>query len=149
MSEAMTVVDAWTRLWAVQDIEGAKALATADCPVHFVHAEADMLFSDFCDNMTDLIKSFPDYTFTWGDIVEKEPGVVHLYDCRSKITHTAAPCSFGGYEPIEAKGTVVEDHIPHIKYHIKDGKVAKMDLHAEGKVVGLPGVYLAIGGMIF
>jgi hypothetical protein len=108
-----------------------------------------MLFSDFVQNMGELIESFPDYTFTWDRIVEEKPGEIHLYDYRSKITHTGKPYAFGGYDPIEAKGTVVEDHIPHIIYKVKDGLVTNMEILAEGKVVGLPGIYLAIGGVIF
>lgn len=145
-----SIIIEWSKRWSNQEMKGARAMTTPDCKIHFVDAEADMLFSDFCDNMDALIASFPDYTYTWGEVVEKEPGVVHLFDYDSTITHTGAPYSFGGYEPIEAKGTVVHDHIPHIIIKVnEEGIIYSMELNAEGKVVGLPGIYLAIGGIIF
>ena len=148
-SEAIRVIKEWTVRWAAQDLKGAQALASPDCSIYFKDAEADMLFSDFVDNMGSLMESFPDYTFTWGDIIETEPGEVHLYDYQSTLTHTGKPYSFGGYDPIEAKGTVVKDHIPHIIYKVQGGIVTNMEILAEGKIVGLPGIYLAIGGVIF
>ena len=70
--------------------------------------------------------------------------------------HTGDPYFFGPYEPIEAKGIEVRDEdieftftLTRNKSSTSSYKISDAKIDAHGKVVGPPGFYTKIGGLIF
>ena len=163
MPESMKVLRQWLTYKDEHNISQMLELTTDDCFFGFVDAEAHMPAREFYGAMNDIYKSFPNLHFFWtsmnivsiNDDDDGDTVKIVVQDYYGIGKHTGDPYFFGPYEPIEAKGIEVRDEDIEFTFTLTEDKAtssykisdAKIDAH--GKVVGPPGFYTKIGGLIF
>lgn len=136
------------------DFEGMKELTDERCYFYFADAEAEMPAREFYEAVDDTFKSFPDLHFFWKKMKiasqDQTTGVtvVKVKDYYGIGKHTGAPYAFGPYEAIPATDKTVRDENIEFLFFVKDGKLIKAEINAFGKVVGPPGFYAKIGGLL-
>merc|ERR1712176_1225567 len=137
-----------------QNFEGMKNITVEKCDFHFVDAEANMLAREFYEAMKDTFDSFPNLHFFWrymriaGIDMATGSTVVKIKDYHGVGKHDGKPYAFGPYEAIPATGRIVRDNPIQLTLYVKNGKIIKCLIDAFGEIVGPPGFYTKIGGVI-
>ena len=138
-----------------QNIEGMERLTTAKrCTFTFVDAEAEMTAKEFHQSMKEVFASFPNLHFFWkfmritGVDAATQSTIVEVGDYFGIGKHEGRPYAFGPYEAIPATGKTVRDEKILFTFFVKDGKIIKAIVDAFGDIVGPPGFYTKIGGII-
>lgn len=143
------LVTDWCNAFEEHDLELVKKLTKDDCTFDFAETEMTMLVGDFIATIAMLYSSFPDLHFTWSSIEAYGCGRVIVKNYKGRGHHTGAPFGFEPFDPIAAKGTFVEDEPIELDLLIQDGKVAHCVTKAFGALVGPPGYYIKLGGVLF
>jgi len=157
----LRVVREWVKLKDRHDSKGMMELTDMDnCVFTFVDSEASMLAEEFYGAMNDICESFPDLHFFWESmkVVDNDCQDSKFLEGTAKVlitnyygvgTHTGKPYHFGPYPPVEPQGAVVRDENIQVSLWIQGGtSIVRVDIHAFGKLVGPPGFYTKIGGLI-
>jgi len=136
------------------NMEGMDSITAKNCTFFFIDADADMPKSEFYEALKDTYASFPDLHFFWKYMkisgIDSATGctIVKVRDYYGIGKHTGKPYAFGPYEAIPATGKIVQDENISWAFFVKDGKIVKTTLDAYGEIVGPPGFYSKIGGVI-
>jgi len=136
------------------NLEGMKSLTHEDCYFYFVDAEAEMPQHEFYGALTDTFASFPDLHFFWKSmkVSGRDPAtggtVIKVRDYYGIGKHDGKPYAFGPYEEIPPTGITVRDEDIQFTFIVKDGKLVNAKIDAFGGLVGPPGFYTKIGGII-
>ena len=144
--ERIAVVRAHLEAINNRDLKEAERYVTADFVTLFKEFEVE--FRDYAVEVQNILDSFPDFKLTLtGDnpIKLREDGVVTA-EIIPKGHHTGKPYSFGPCEPIDPKGTYVENAPETIYMHFRDGKICKQVVVAHGEMTGPPGIHTQLGG---
>jgi len=134
------------------NIEGMQKLTDQRCYFYFVGIE--MPASEFYESVKDTFASFPDLHFFWKLMtiwgLDPTTGgtIVMVKDYYGIGKHVGKPYAFGPYEPIPATGKIVRDENIEVTFVVKNGKIITSKIDACGKLVGPPGFYTKIGGII-
>ena len=129
-------------------------LTDENCVFNFVDAEAEMRARDFHEAMEDTFASFPNIHFFWkymritGIDPKTQSTIVEVGDYFGVGKHEGKPYAFGPYEAIPATGITIRDKKILFTFFVKDGKIRKATVDAFGDIVGPPGFYTKIGGVI-
>ena len=122
------------------------------CFCNFVDSETEMPAYEFIAAFKDKCTSFPDLRFYWKSMKIHErssDGVAIIIEDYYGIgTHTGPAYGFGPYEPVPTTGITVRDEPIEVTFTVKDGKITNAVVDAFGKIVGPPGFYTKIGGLI-
>ena len=135
------------------NLDGCRSL-TENCYFYFLDAEAEMREEEFYGALKGTYDSFPNLHFFWKGMktsgTDSKTGgkVVKVKDYYGVGKHTGKPYAFGPYEDIPATGKIVRDENLEFTFIVKDGKIIHATIDADGKVVGPPGFYTKIGGII-
>jgi hypothetical protein len=147
----------WIRHKDAHDVEKMAELTADNCCFTFIDSETEMPAREFYQAMKDIYASFPDLHFFWRSMkvqgtnssTSRNPGtVVVIKDYYGIGKHTGAPYFFGPYPPVETSYLTVQDAIIELTFTVRDGKIANVTIYAFGEVVGPPGFYTKIGGLI-
>ena len=155
--EALRVVREWIQYKDEHNMEKMKELIHEKCFFTFSDSETEMPSREFIEACSDCFDSFPDLHFFWKSMkiqginsnTSRYPGtVVVIKDYYGIGKHTGTPYSFGPYPPVEPTGTTVRDENIEFTFTVRDGKIVNATIYAFGEVVGPPGFYTKVGGMI-
>lgn len=149
MTPNVQLITDWVNAFDEHNLEKVKERTKEDCTVDFAESEMNMLASDFFAATAMLYASFPDLHFTWSSIEACGPDRVIVKTYQASGHHTGAPFGFEPFDPIAPKGTFVEDEPMELNLLIQDGKVAHCITKAFGALVGPPGYYVKLGGVLF
>ncbi|KAL7580567.1 hypothetical protein ACA910_003689 [Epithemia clementina (nom. ined.)] len=141
-------VFAWVRAIERHDIDAVIAMTDNNCQFNFVDSGMEMLATHFYESLSIVFASLPDMRFHYKTIKSIDDNRVLVDKFFGYGTHTGAPYSFGPYPPIEAKGAKFRDPPVEMTLTIKDGKITHFVCDAKGTVVGPPGIYEQLGGII-
>lgn len=115
----------------------------------FCFPDADMLLSEFVDEIERLTDSFPDLAFTWGPIQQTAPNTVIVCDLSACGTHTGKPYGFGPYPAVDTTSIQHADPPIQVTFTIgSDGHIEKATAFSSSGTPGPAGFYTAIGGLI-
>ena len=153
-SPELRVVREWIRCKDQQDVDKMKELTADDCFFTFVDSETEMPAREFFGAMQDIYASFPDLHFFWESMSikgqDKDGSVlVAIQDYYGIGKHTGAPYFFGPYPPVPTSNKTVRDENIEFTFTVKNGKITNATIDAFGMVVGPPGFYTKIGGVVF
>ena len=135
-----------------------KKLTADHCDFLFVDSDCEMPAYEFYTAVKETTESFPDLHFHWKSMSikgingpeSKHPGTVVVIKNYYGIgTHTGKPYGFGPYPPIAATGKRIRDQKIEFTFVVRDGKISHAIIDAFGQVVGPPGFYTKLGGLIF
>eukprot|EP00523_Entomoneis_sp_CCMP467_P010116 CAMPEP_0168729800 /NCGR_PEP_ID=MMETSP0724-20121128/6401_1 /TAXON_ID=265536 /ORGANISM="Amphiprora sp., Strain CCMP467" /LENGTH=261 /DNA_ID=CAMNT_0008776717 /DNA_START=81 /DNA_END=869 /DNA_ORIENTATION=+ len=153
--EALRLVREFIRYKDTHDISKMKEYLNMDrCDVMFHDSDTEFPVHEYLEACKNVFDSFPDMHYYWKkmSVLKPEPDVgtwVVVEDYYGIGTHTGAPFSFGPYEPIPATAIKAkDDFIEHGFLVNHDGLISKSYVKAFGKIVGPPGFYQKIGGLI-
>merc|ERR1712224_899731 len=136
------------------NFEGMQKVTDERCTINFIDSDADMLPREFFDLVKSTQASFPNLHFFWKYMrisgIDATTGwtVVTVKDYYGIGKNDGVPYGFGPYEDIPATGIIVRDDPIQFQFLVKGGKVMKMFADAYGEIVGPPGFYTKIGGVI-
>jgi len=134
--------------------EGMQKATDGRCTMFFIDSEFDFHPRDFLETLKSAKASFSNLHFFWKCMnisgVDADTGctVVTVTDYYGTGKHDGVPYGFGPYEEIPATGITVKIAPIKFEFFVKDGKVMKMVIDADGEIVGPPGFYTQIGGVI-
>jgi len=137
-----------------QNFEGMKKVTHERCNFYFVDSEVDMIAREFYESVQDTFDSFPNLHFFWSYMrisgIDSATGwtVVKVGDYYGIGKHDGKPYAFGPYEAIPATGKICRDNPIQFTMYVKNGKIMKSVIVASGKIVGPPGFYTRLGGVI-
>ena len=159
---AMRVLRQWLHHKNDHHITKMMELTSPSCYFHFVDAEASMPSHEFYTACEDTNRSFPNISFYWSRMKLKKitdngnTVKIVVKDYYGVGKHTGEPLGFGPYDPIPATGLEVRDENIEFTFtlsreHGKEGtfKIVNAKINAFGQMVGPPGFYSKIGGLIF
>ena len=150
--EDLRVVREWIHRKNMHDVDGMKELTHPNCDFCFVDSESEMPAREFYEVKKLIYGSFPDLHFFWKSM--KIGGTnsfgtdIVIEDYYGIGTHTGRPFGFGPYDPIPPTGLTVQDEYIEFTITVKDGKITRATIDAFGQMVGPPGFYTKIGGLI-
>lgn len=137
-----------------RNFDGMEAVTDDSCTFYFIDADTDMLPRHFYESVSGTFDSFPNLHFFWRYMkisgVDPETGctIVKVKDYYGEGRHTGTPYTFEPFPDIPATGINVRDANIELQFLVKNDKVAKMIIDADGQLVGPPGFYTKIGGVI-
>ena len=140
------------------NLEEMKKLTSDKCDFWFIDSECEMPAREFYVTQHDLNQSFPDLHYHWKSMsikgvngpASKHPGTVVVVKRFFGVgAHTGKPYGFGPYPLVETTGKKCWDSNMDCTFVVQDGKICHVMVDAFGEVVGPPGFYTQIGGMIF
>ena len=67
-----------------------------------------MRMSDYLNEMTHLVESFPDLNISWKNIHQVGPGKVEIGFFQIQGTHTGKPCGFEPHPQVQAQGQKIK-----------------------------------------
>jgi hypothetical protein len=144
------IVEEWVKCYGTRSFDKFKTMTDSSALMVFVDAKAEMHRDDFATSCDMLFDSFPDITFRWQSIKEVSPGKVVVKNFGAQGTHTGVPFAFDPYPAIAATGKSFED--PPLDFTITidatTGKITHGQIDSFGSLVGPPGIYTQIGGVI-
>lgn len=141
----LRLAKAFLQTWMDQDMEAGRRFVTEDYRIQY--RDFEMEFDDYAREMECVFEAMPDFSFQYRAIVYNcLNDTVVLQRVRGSGHHTAKPYAFGPCEPIEPKGTYVENCPETITYHFRHGKICKQVVYAHGEMSGPPGIYTQLGG---
>ncbi|KAL7580606.1 hypothetical protein ACA910_003723 [Epithemia clementina (nom. ined.)] len=143
------LVASWIRGFDKHDIDAVFALTADDCVFDLVDSEMQMLASHFYESVGIIYASLPDFRFLYHSIKSIDEDRVLVKKYSGYGTHTGEPYSFGPYPPLEAKGIKFRDSPVDLTLTVKNGKIAHVICDAKGALVGPPGIYSKLGGILF
>lgn len=156
--EELKVVRSFIRYKDRHDLRKMKQLTSDDCYFLFIDADTEMPASEFYEAMEEIYASFPDLRFNWKTMSIQEvygpesrhPGTaIVIEDYYGVGRHTGKPYKFGPYPEVEPIGKKVRDENIEFTFIVnEEGKINHATIYAFGKVVGPPGFYSKIGGII-
>ena len=150
--EELKVVREWIHKKNMHDVDGMAEMCHPDTNFCFVDSETFITLQEWNEIKKLIYGSFPDLHFFWKCIRvagTSQWGVdIVLEDYYGIGTHTGKPFGFGPYEPIPPTGLTVQDEYIEFTISVKDGKISRACIDAFGQMVGPPGFYTKIGGMI-
>jgi ketosteroid isomerase-like protein len=155
--EELKVIRDFIRHKDEHNLEKMRELTAEDCLFTFINAETEMPAREFYEAMKDIYASFPNLHFFWKSMKIKgvqgpesrHPGtVVVIEDYYGLGKHTGKPYFFGPYPPVDPAGMEVRDDDIEFTITVQDGKITNATIDAFGKMVGPPGFYSKIGGVI-
>ncbi|CAB9516591.1 expressed unknown protein [Seminavis robusta] len=155
-SEELRVVREWIRAKDEHNIEKMQELTGEGCFFTFTDSETEMPASEFYGAVNETIQSFPDIHFFWKSMKVQGPStnkskagmVVVVNDYYGIGKHTGKAYGFGPYPPVEPTGKTVRDENIEFTFTVSDGKIVDATIYAFGELVGPPGFYTKIGGVI-
>lgn len=106
----------------------------------------DVRMSDYLNEMSSAVESFPDLNIIWKNIHQLEPGKVEIGYFQITGTHTGKPYGFDPYPEVAPEGHKVLTDPEKIIFETNDGKFSKITYIASSDLSGLPGIYRQIGG---
>ena len=145
--ERLTVAKAYLQSKNNRDMEASRKLLTSDFVTQFKEFEAEL--EDYARESQNLYDAFPDFNVKHtvdNPITLREDGVVVIDRIVPNGHHTGKPYSFGPCEPIEPKGTYVENSPETIYLHFRGDKIYKQEIVSHGEMTGPPGFYTQLGG---
>jgi len=137
-----------------RNFDGMEKVTDQRCTFYFIDAETDMLPRHFYESVNATFESFPNLHFFWRYMkiagIDSATGctIVKVKDYYGIGRHDGKPYTFEPCEAIPATGITVRDSDVEIRFFVKDGKIMQMDIDAKGQLVGPPGFYTKIGGVI-
>ncbi|KAL7580605.1 hypothetical protein ACA910_003722 [Epithemia clementina (nom. ined.)] len=151
-----TVVEAWIRAFNEHNVYAAMAVTADNSLFEFPDAEMEMLAQHFYDSVRMAFASIPNMKFQYDSIQSiadedndnDEDRVLVVRNFFGHGTHTGEPYSFGPYPPLPARGATFRDAPMDITITIQNGKIAHFSCDAKGKMVGPPGIYEQLGGIL-
>ena len=151
--EALKVVREWVRHKDEHNLDKMRELTADKCFFTFVDSETEMPAREFFGSVGETYASFPDLHFFWRvmEVKDMQAGVttVVVKDYHGIGKHTGTPYGFGPFPPIDPTGTVVKDENIEFTFTVKEGKITDATIDAFGGLVGPPGFYTKIGGVLF
>ncbi|CAB9531929.1 unknown protein [Seminavis robusta] len=153
----LRVVREWIRAKDEHNLEKCQELTTENCRFTFTDSETEMPAHELYESLVDLFASFPDLHFFCKSLKVQGPStnrnnpgiVVVAKDYYGIGKHTGAPYFFGPYPPVEPTGKTVRDENIEFTFTVRDGKIVDADIYAFGEMVGPPGFYTKVGGILF
>ncbi|KAL7560051.1 hypothetical protein ACA910_000088 [Epithemia clementina (nom. ined.)] len=142
------VVTEWMEQFRKHDIDAALAMTMDGFMMNWIDSDMDMLGKDFHESMKIAYASMPDLKFHYSSITSIDEERVLISNLYAYGTHTGAPFSFGPYPPLEAKGAKFQDAPIELTATVKNGKIAHSLCDAKGEMVGPPGMYEQLGGIL-
>ena len=112
-----------------------------------VEAEVEMLCDDFFASVRTVTDSFPDMVFKWESITPLGNSKYLIKNFTPSGTHTGAPFAFGPYPAIAA--TNIHAELPcDLHLTLRGNQVCESRISGEGELIGPPGFYVKIGGIL-
>ena len=144
--ERMIAAKSFINCWNDHDMEACRQFVTVDFVTKFDEFEAE--FDDYAREAQNVFDAMPDFNFRSkpGCMTLRDDGVVVVENLIPNGHHTGKPYAFGPCEPIEAKGTYVENAPETLYFHFRNGKIYKQIVVAHGEMTGPPGIYTQLGG---
>lgn len=148
----ISVIDECFRCINAHDMKTARQLQTDDVVWVFrdVHGNLvhQMSWDEFEAEMAKLFGAFPDFCFTWKEIIQdpSSEDVMKLLHVVASGTHTGGAFAFGPCEPIQASGKCFQNDPEDVTFTFRDGKLCKHEIRARGEMTGPAGIYSQLGG---
>ncbi|KAL7558565.1 hypothetical protein ACA910_000089 [Epithemia clementina (nom. ined.)] len=142
------VVTEWMEQFRKHDIDAALAMTMDGFMMNWIDSDMDMLGKDFHESMKIAYASMPDLKFHYSSITSIDEERVLISNLYAYGTHTGAPFSFGPYPPLEAKGAKFQDAPIELTATVKNGTITHSLCDAKGEMVGPPGMYEQLGGIL-
>ncbi|KAL7565495.1 hypothetical protein ACA910_012233 [Epithemia clementina (nom. ined.)] len=130
------------------DVDAALAMTMDGFMINWIDSGMDMLGKDFHESTKIAFASMPDFKFHYSSITSIDEERVVISNLYAYGTHTGAPFSFGPYPPLEAKGAKFQDAPIELTATFRNGKIAHSVCDAKGEMVGPPGMYEQLGGIL-
>ena len=147
-SECLKVAEAWINLLNNHGTEEEVMSMFANPDVKFVFEDGFVLpASAVVPTMAYVFTCFPDFNLANQGYKEVEPGKVLIEDQILSATHTGEAFKFANFPavPTTNKHVELDPECSYVSVN-EDNKITKIEMISMGNLVGLHGMYLAIGG---
>merc|ERR1712176_928247 len=137
------IVERYYEYFNNHDLEGYVSLTTQDCDMRF-SGDVVITVKDYGEMVNNTLESFPDFTCKGEKPVEVAQDVVVVKNAVCSGTHTGTPYGFGTFPPLQSNGVRCANDPEQQTFFMKDGKIAKIIVIADGKLCGPVGFYQQI-----
>ena len=136
-----------------RDLAGIGRLVTDDLYYRFFDGSGQLVMElsleDVAPEFNNTYQSFPDFAMTIQEVVSNAKNDAGTQVVAVRVvasgTHSGAPYSFAGCEPIPTSGKKLVNDPEEFHYHIKEGKVFRIEIHPKGELTGPAGFYTQLG----
>ena len=129
------------------DLDGAKNHVTDDFVIIFPGG-TEMNWKDYSSEVQKIGLSFPNFKFPYQSIEVMADGrMIVVHGLIPSGTHTGKPYAFGNCPPIEATGISIQNDPEQLRFFFRGGKICRQEVHNDGKLTGLAGIYAQLGGI--
>lgn len=128
-----------------QDLDGCNALLKSpqQCEWRF-SGEVNITIKKYGEMIQDIMRSFPDFSIDYKDVVEVGPDVVQVRNAVASGTHTGEPFGFQCYQPLPSTGLKCVNDPEHLTFFIIEGKIVQVHCICTGELCGPVGLHKQI-----
>lgn len=136
------IVEEFIKCINKQDVNGCTALLKSpqQCEWRF-SGEVNITIKQYGEMIQNIVRSFPDFSIAFKEVVEVGPGVVQVKHAIASGTHTGEPFGFQCYQPLEATGFKCINDPEHLTFFIIDGKIIHVHVVCTGEHCGPVGLH--------